>query len=343
MEVPFFGRIADGLKEQQRNLLGWLRGTPAAKRSLHLGNRSEEEIREHLEILESAIQKAEREELGVCTVCHEYVEPQWLETNYTSCVCLDHLSGEERERLEAELELSQKVQKALLPQSVPHLPGWELAAFSQPASIVGGDYFDFLHFRDGSEALVIADVMGKGMPASMLMASLQASLKIIVPESSSPDQVLVRANQLFCHNIHLSKFVTIVVAQLDTATGNLRYANAGHHPPFHLRRGERGSNSIIPLRPTGAAIGLVEHATFEVRSISLGPGDSLVLYTDGVVEAPNAGREEFGEDRLTRLMAEHVDTPPSELIRDLRKSLQAHVAGYPLQDDMTILVCRRKP
>jgi len=341
MEKQLFDRFANSLKEQHRNVLAWLRSAPQEKKALRLGSQTEKAAQEHLKVLEGAIQKAEAEELGRCTVCHDYVEPHWLETNYTNCVCLEHLTGEERSRLEAELELSQKVQKALLPQSLPSLPGWELGAFSQPASIVGGDYFDFLRFRDGAPALIIADVMGKGMPASMLMASLQASLKIIVPESDSPGQVLDRANQLFHHNIHLTKFVSIVIAHVDTETGVILYANAGHNPPFVVRKKGSGAHEILPLRPTGAAIGLVEDARFSIETIHLGRGDMVVFYTDGVVEAVNSMKEEYGEERLRNFLLSHAEGSPAETIRELRSDVKQFVVDQPPSDDTTILVCKR--
>jgi len=342
MEQQFFERIAESLKAQHRNVIGWLRNVPQEKKTLRLGNRPEEAAREHLKVLEDAIQKAEIQELGKCTVCHEYIETHWLETNYSNCVCLEHLTGEERSRLEAELELSQKVQKALLPQTLPALPGWELAAFSQPASIVGGDYFDFLRFRDGAHALLIADVMGKGMPASMLMASLQASLRIIIPESDSPGLVLARANQIFHHNINLTKFVSIVIAHLDPETGVILYANAGHNPPFLIRRRVNGSHEAVPLPPTGAAIGLVENAGFQIGSVHMAQGDTLVFYTDGVVEAANGANEEFGENMLKKFLVGNTAKSPAEVIRDLRSELKRFVGDRPLLDDTTILVCRRK-
>jgi sigma-B regulation protein RsbU (phosphoserine phosphatase) len=341
MEKQLFERIAHNLKEQHRNVVGWLRNAPREKRAVHLGNQPDAAAQEHLKVLEDAIGKAESEELGRCTVCHDYVEPHWLETNFSNCVCLEHLTGEERSRLEAELELSQKVQKALLPQTLPPLPGWGLAAFSQPASIVGGDYFDFLRFRDGAHAILIADVMGKGMPASMLMASLQASLRIIIPESDSPGQVLSRANQLFHHNVNLTKFVSIVVAHLDPETGVILYANAGHNPPLLIRKRVNGPQEPLPLRPTGAAIGLVEDAHFHVDTVHVSPGEMLVFYTDGLIEAVNGLHEEFGEERLKNFLVSKSQNSPAEVIRDLRSELKQFVGDRPLMDDTTILVCKR--
>lgn len=341
MDRMFFNRVADNLRGQQQRLLAWLRETPPADKTLRLGELPEEALQEHVRVLEGAIEKAESGELGRCTVCNDYVEEHWLETNYSTCVCIDHLTIEERTRLEAELELSQKVQKALLPQAVPEIPGWEVAAFSQPASIVGGDYFDFLKFRDGAPAFIIADVMGKGMPASLLMASLQASLRIILPESDSPEEVLDRVNRLFCHNIHLTKFVTIVVMHLDPQTGRLLYANAGHNPPLLISQGTTDGGGPLALRPTGAAIGLVENSTFRLETAALHPGDTLLLYTDGVVEASGQSRQEFGEERLKTFALENSRMAPAEFLRRLRSEIRSFTGDRPLTDDTTLIVCRR--
>jgi len=341
MNKPWFGRMAESLRGQQQNLFDWLRSAPNAKQMLRLGGRPVEALDEHVTVLQKAIQQAESQELGICSVCHEHVGEPWLETNYTMSVCIDHLTGEERRRLEAELELSQKVQRALLPHQVPGIAGWELAAFSQPASIVGGDYFDFLQFRDGSHAVIIADVMGKGMPASMLMASLQASLRIIVPESTSPDQILERANSVFCHNINLTKFVTIVVLQITPGSGIVRYANAGHNAPLLIGPAARSENEILSLSPTGAAIGLVEDARFVVETIDVSAGGTILLSTDGLVEAGVLEGNEFGEDRLRAELMRMRNASPADLVQGLLRSVRTFTDSRPLADDTTILACRR--
>lgn len=343
MANPLFFRIAESLREQRRNLLEWWSNSSKSAKTLRLGDHPAEAVEDHLNVLDAAIDKADNEVLGICTVCHERVETHWLETNYTTCVCIEHLSVEERARLESELELSQKVQRALLPQSVPVLSDWELAAYSRPASIVSGDYFDFLRFKDGAPALVIADVMGKGMPASMLMASLQATLKIIVPEAASPEEVLVRANEIFCHNIYLTKFVSLAVMRLDLGGKTVSYANAGHNPPLLARATPGRESATIPLRPTGAAIGLVEDARFDMGRTTIEKGDVLLSYTDGVVESRSPTKEEFGEDRLSEFLAANVDKRPDQLIALLRSNLDAFCGGRPPLDDTTIVVGRRKP
>lgn len=340
METGTFAAIAQGLKKRREALMAWLGAAGDTERQTRLGPAPATAIGHHLDVLEMAIERAEHGELGRCTVCHDFVEQHWIETDYTTSVCIEHLSGPERSRLESELELSQKVQKALLPHSVPDLPGWEVAAFSRPASIVGGDYFDFARFGNGCHALIIADVMGKGMPASMLMASLQASLRILTPESETPASVLSRINTIFCHNINLTKFVTLVVAALDPDTGVVSYANAGHNPPFILRTDPQSPPE--PLPPTGAAIGLMEGATFETRTVQLHEGDALVMYTDGVTEAGVHQERMYGEDRLKDYLAAHRSEAGPRLIRDLLADVSANTFGAPPADDTTVIVVRRK-
>src|SRR3990172_3968498 len=195
MDTKLFERFRDSLMAQRRNIKEWLRVSPPEEKQLRLGPVRETAVQEHLEVLNTAVAKAEDKSLGLCTVCDDYIEMSRLEVDYTACVCIDHYTEDQRRTLENELELSQKVQKALLPQQIPDLPGLDLAAFSQPARIVGGDYFDFFNFADDSPGFVVADVMGKGVAASLLMASLQASLRILVTEDESPGNVAKRLNQ----------------------------------------------------------------------------------------------------------------------------------------------------
>ena len=339
---PLLNKILNTLRTRHAQLVRWLAQSEEPEILLRLGGElplkaAELEVKQ----LASAINKAERAELGQCEVCHEDVEDLLFAMDYTACVCLDHLDAEQRSRLENELELSQKVQRALLPQASPSIRGWEVAAFSQPASIVGGDYFDFLKFGDYAHAFIIADVMGKGMPASMLMANMQASLRIIVPESKSPDEVVVRLNRLFHHNISLTKFVSLFIGHLDPATGRLLYANAGHHPPFVVRRSGAGKIHFDTLRPTGPAIGLVEDSIFTVGEATIHQGDLLVMYTDGIVEARSLSGEEFGEERFKNILGRFSKRPVQGITQEVRSQLHSF-AGKPVpDDDVTLIVSRR--
>jgi sigma-B regulation protein RsbU (phosphoserine phosphatase) len=346
MNATFFTHIRSSLLEQRQNLSDWLTRAPARQRQIRLGPVDEQAAQAHLQVLDTAIAKTEDQTLGLCEVCHDYIEPSRLEMDYTCCVCLDHLSPEEQERLEFELELSGKVQQALLPQQLPDIPGLQLAAFSRPAHYVTGDYFDFFHFHDNAPGLVIGDVAGKGMSASLLMASLQASLRTLAPDYASPAEVARRLNTLFYHNIRLTRFVTLFLARFDSATRTLTYCNAGHNPPLLYRahkdlavlRNLPGLDSEIAwLGPTGAAIGLVEAFQFGEENVTLEPGDVLLFYTDGVTEAINAQEEEFGPERLVELVRQGAGLSPQELVRAVRLGLQEFINGQPLADDTTII------
>jgi sigma-B regulation protein RsbU (phosphoserine phosphatase) len=338
MSDSAFDRVRTSLTTQRQNLVAWLDRTPAQQRQLRLGPAGEEAMQAHLHVLDTALEKAADHTLGLCEVCHDYIEPSRLEMDYTACVCIDHLAAEERRRLESDLELSQKVQQALLPQQVPDIPGLELAAFSQPARIVGGDYFDFLRFRDNTHGLVIADVVDKGMAASLLMASLQASLRILVGENVSPAKVVERLNSLFIHNIHLTQFVTLFIGRYDDTTHTLHYCNAGHNQPLLYRPLANGTQQASWLQPTGPAIGLVEEFAFRDEAIALRPSNTLLLYTDGVTEARNVRGAEFRPQGLIDFMQQHAQLHAPELVRELRRTLQEFTGGQPLADDTTIVV-----
>jgi serine phosphatase RsbU (regulator of sigma subunit) len=335
MDKDLFERLRNSLLEQRDKIQEWLEESPPEEKQIRLGPLNERAVQEHIEVLDSAAAKADEKTLGICEVCNDYVEPSRLEVDYTANLCLDHYSDEQRRKLEKELELSQKVQQALLPQQIPDLPGLELAAFSQPARIVGGDYFDFFQFQDHSPGFVIADVMGKGVAASLLMASLHASLRILVTEEKDPCEVVRRLNHLFVHNINLTKFVTLFLARYEPDSRTLNYCNAGHNPPLLLR-----NRKSSWLNSTSPAIGLVENFQFASAQINLVPGDLLLLYTDGVTEARNSGEEEFGTDRLAEILSANSGSSARELVTSVRRKIQEFTDGGAVDDDTTIVAVK---
>lgn len=337
MDEKVFQRIRLNLLEKRQNLTDWISNTPVRKKQIQLGRLDELAVQTHLHSLDTAIVKTENHTLGICEVCHEYIEPSRLEMDYTCCVCLDHLSEEEKDRLELDLEFSAKVQQALLPQKLPEIPGVELAAFSRPAEYVGGDYFDFFRFRDGSYGLAIADVVGHGISASLLMASLQASLRTLVPDLSSPAEIVRRLNRLFYHNINLTNFVTLFLACFDAQAHTLTYCNAGHNPPLLFKSDSDKTGIFSRLYPTGAAVGLIELDQFVEKTINLVQGDVLFLYTDGVTEAINPQFEEFGQDRLAEVVQHSLNWSARELVQEVRQQLNEFTNVQPLVDDTTIV------
>jgi sigma-B regulation protein RsbU (phosphoserine phosphatase) len=336
MVTELYGRIQEGLEEKQEKIIQFLETAPETEKENCLCD-DENSVEEHLHVIETSLDKIEEETLGVCVVCHGHVDAVLLEMDYTAAVCLDHYSDEERRRLESELELSQVVQRALLPQQIPNIQGVELAAFSRPSEIIGGDYFDFFHFRDGTPGLVIADVSGHGVSAGMLMSSLQTAIRTMAPETDVPGEILERVNRFYIHNINFTTFVTVFLARYDPSTRTLTYVNAGHNPPAVRRK----SDSMITwLRPTAPAIGLAEEFRARMEVISFEEGDSLLLYTDGVTEVLNFSNEEFGQERLAVLVQQNGDRPAPDLLQAVRRAVSAFGGERPLMDDVTMVALR---
>lgn len=335
MATNIFQRIQGGLAAKRQNLTEFFGSAPEEK--IDLCCEDEREVRAHLQVIETAIEKAEDQSLGICTVCHEHIDSGRLEMDYTAHVCLDHLSEPERRRLEAELELSQIVQRALLPQDSPTIPGVELAAYSRPAAIVGGDYFDFFHFRDGTHGLVIADIPGHGVSSGMLMSSLQTAIRTMAPETDSPSEILERINRFYIHNIHFTTFVTIFLARFDSVTHTLTYASAGHNPPAVVHK---DGAEVTWLKPTSPAIGLVEKFHSRTEQVTLKLGDILFLYTDGVTEAFSSTLEQFGTQRLGKLLGKNMDLGANSIINLVRQGLEAFGDGHALEDDTTFVALK---
>ena len=336
MVTELYERIQEGLQEKQKEITEFLETAPEVEKDVCLCD-DEECIENHLHVIETSLEKIENNTLGVCVICHEYVDQQLLEMDYTAAVCLDHYSDEERRRLESELELSQVVQRALLPQQMPNIKGVELAAFSRPSEIIGGDYFDFFQFRDGTHGLVIADVSGHGVSAGMLMSSLQMAIRTMAPETDSPGEILERINRFYIHNINFTTFVTVFLARFDPASLTMTYVNAGHNPPAIRRR----RDSVVDwLRPTAPAIGLAEDFHPRMEVVEFSEGDSLLLYTDGVTEVLDLRNEQFGTERLAELVQQNADRPAPDLLQAVRQAMNAFGGNRPLMDDVTMVALK---
>ena len=302
-----------------------------------LGPESEICVEGHLHVIDESLEKIKEGTFGICEVCHEAVDSELLQMDYTSAVCLGHFSDEELRQLESELELSQVIQRGLLPQQVPLIEGMNIAAFSRPAQIVGGDYFDFVDFKDGKHGLVMADVSGHGVSAGMFMSSLQTAFHTLVPEANSPLDVLERINRLYIHNINFATFVTIFFGKYDPQTRTLSYANAGHNSVYLYRV---ATNQEIWLRPTGPAIGVMDGFTIRSEDVRLEPGDILLLYTDGITEAINPQGIFWGEDKLADIIRQNANSSAEQLIQKILQALTDHTDGSPLADDITLMISR---
>lgn len=336
MALDIFQRVQIGLDEKRQNVTEFLESASEAEKDTCLCD-DETCIQDHLQVIENSLDKIENNTFGACDVCHGTVNTSLLEMDYTSCICLDHYSADERRRLESELELSQVVQRALFPQRAPVIPGMELAAFSRPAEIIGGDYFDFFKFRDGSHGLVIADISGHGVSAGMLMSSLQTAIQTLAPDFNSPAEILERINRFYIHNINFTTFATVFIAKLDQDNRTLTYVNSGHNPPIIFRRSE---GKVSWLTRTAPAIGLDEHYDPGMESVILATGDVLLLYTDGLTEALNKEMDQFGPERLAEFLQSGADLSASDMLQVVSQGVIAYGGDLPLADDLTLVAMK---
>jgi sigma-B regulation protein RsbU (phosphoserine phosphatase) len=336
MESKLFDDIRIALEQKQANLSQWRQTTPEEIKQVQLGTVEEAAVVHQLQHIEVALEEIQEGTLGVCDICHGIVDENLLQMDYTSCVCLDHYSDEQRRQLESELELSQSVQRGLLPQEVPSIPGLDIATYTRPAQIVTGDYFDFVNFKDGTPGLVIADVSGHGVSAGLFMTSLQTAFHTLAPDTISPLDVLERINRLYIHNINFTTFVTVFFGRFDPQTRTLCYANAGH--PALLYRAE--SDQFTWLQRTGPAIGLVEDYPFRLEEVQLRSGDILILYTDGLTEAMNSQNSQFGDQALAEVIHRNKDGSAQGLIAGILGAVNTYIRGSALADDLTLMVSK---
>jgi serine phosphatase RsbU (regulator of sigma subunit) len=238
----------------------------------------------------------------------------------------------ERDRINQEMQVASRIQHALLPKELPNIKGWRMAAYYQPARAVGGDFYDFLQFKDGCVGIFIGDVTGKGIPAAMVMALTRTLLRAIAMEGASPAQVLTRVNELLKPDMPSNMFVTCLYVILDPQTGIMRYANAGHPVPY--RRTKQG---IAELRASGFPLGLLSGIGYAEEETYLETGECLIFFSDGLVEAHNARREMFGFPRLQKLLADRMDDGEM-LIDRLLDELKAFTGDQMEQEDDITLV-----
>jgi len=240
--------------------------------------------------------------------------------------------------LEEEMQLAWRIQSGLLPRSKPDLPGLRLHGTSRPSRQVGGDYYDWFEMNRRSLYFIIADVSGKGIPAAMLMATLQASFRSIVRHSQPPGEILAELNQIIYESSPSDRFITLWLGRLHCEDGSLEYASAGHPPPLLTR----DSGVTVPLQEGGTVLGAFPGVPFSTHNIPFGSGDRLVCFTDGVSETENAQGEQFSDHRLAESLSRLDGDPEDVVTRLLEDVARFSVTGEP-DDDCTLLVLQGSP
>ncbi|HWQ13720.1 MAG TPA: SpoIIE family protein phosphatase [Roseiflexaceae bacterium] len=247
--------------------------------------------------------------------------------------------AQDRERHEHELRVARLIQQTLLPRTMPSIPGWRLASHYQPARAVGGDFYDFVELNDGRLVIFVGDVTDKGVPAALLMATTRSILRAAAQRLVAPGTVLRRANEHLYGDIPPNMFVTCLCAVLDPESGRLWYANAGHHPPYLRRAGQAEE-----LRAVGMPLGLMPDMQYHEHEIMLEPGDGILLYSDGIVEAHSPARELFGFPRLQAAVTRHTEARGHDLIAALLEDLASFAgAGWEQEDDITLVTIECDP
>jgi sigma-B regulation protein RsbU (phosphoserine phosphatase) len=243
-------------------------------------------------------------------------------------------------RMDQEMSVGRRIQLALLPQRFPDVDGWSFAAAYEAARDVGGDLYDLFPLRGGTDriALLVADVTGKGIPAALLMADVRALLHAATDNATSPADALGRVNRILVTERPTSLFVTAALLVVDTATGEVAYASAGHEPLLLIRADGR----VEELSAEGALLGAFADVWFEDRTAMLEPGDLVLLYTDGVTDARGPAGTFYGVERLQALAAAHAGADPAVLASAIVDAVRDHRAGAEPFDDLTLLVAARE-
>lgn len=296
----------------------------------------EEALVDLLRRVDEALAHLEIGDWGLCAVCHEAMNPGRLASDPLVTVCLECLSEEERGALERDLESAARVQRALLPPRELAHDGWEVAWLWEPRGAVSGDHVDLLAPRAEGDPLhlLLGDVVGKGVAASLLQSHLHALFRALVTPETPLGELLVRANRLFSEATAGASYATFVGARLRP-DGVVELANAGHPRPLVSdRRGVR------PVEGSGLPLGLFAEAEYGSREVALAPGNVLLLYTDGWTEAAR-GEEEFGIGRAAAALRQAAGLPLSELLAACRDAAERFLDGARRGDDLTLLAVRR--
>jgi sigma-B regulation protein RsbU (phosphoserine phosphatase) len=240
-------------------------------------------------------------------------------------------------RMQEEVRLASNIQSELLPKESPRVPGYVIVGRTIPAQTVGGDYFDFIPIDLYRIAISVGDVSGKGLPASLLMANLQATLRGQTLLNVPPKQCLERANRLLFQSTSPEKFATLFYGILDAEHHRFSYSNAGHDHPLVLRSG----HEPLRLDQGGIPLAMMEESSYDEETVEVQPGDLIVMYSDGITEAMNAAEEQFTEKRVAEVLRQHQHEDPEQLLESLVTAAKEHAGATPQSDDMTVVVVKR--
>ncbi len=248
-----------------------------------------------------------------------------------------------RERVKRDLELAHQVQLSFLPRSLPQVPGYDFGAHYEPALEVGGDYYGFVPLPGGRLALAVGDVAGKGIPAALLMAKLSSDARFCLLTEPDPARAISKLNDLLCEFTgQMDRFVTLALAVLDPAEHGVTLVSAGHNSPLLVRKRKPGFEAALPTETAGPPLGVADGYAFESCTVTMEPGDSLLMFTDGVTEAHDRANRQFGTEGIQAALAAAGDSAPAEkVVESLVRAVEAHASGRSPHDDVTLVAFGR--
>jgi len=289
-----------------------------------------------LEEVDSALARIEDGSYGLCESCHDTIECDLLITDPLVRFCLDHLSREERNALEEDLEMAARVQRGLLPGHNLDRDGWHICYHYEPAGLVSGDYCDVIDAGEAGLYFIVGDVSGKGVAASMLMAHLHAMFRALISVGLPLKCMLESASRLFSESTLPNQYATLVCGRA-LSNGKVEISNAGHPSPLIARAGH-----VRPLEAANLPIGMFATGEFSVSELTLDPGESIVIYSDGVSEAMDSSGAEYGIQRLRDLIEREQEPRPSTLLSACREDLTTFRGSAAKTDDITLFVLGRE-
>ncbi len=287
--------------------------------------------------VDSALHRMDEGTYGICPACNGSVETDRLLADPLVTLCLDHLSSDEQRALERDLELAARVQRGLLPRSDVGFQDWRVHYRYHPAGMVSGDYCDLILPANGDGELVflLGDVAGKGVAASLLMTHLHAMFRSLASVDLALDKLLEMANSVFCQSTIAGQYATLICGRAGRR-GEIEIGSAGHLAALLISK-----EGVRQVCSTGVPLGMFGTSRYTIDRLQMEPGDSLLLYTDGISEATNTTGAEYGVSRLSTIAAERHGWVPHELAAACMKDVQNHSAGRKQADDQTLMVVHR--
>lgn len=305
--------------------------------SVIAGSREHAQLTELLGEVDSALRRIDSGTYGICEACHDSIGKESLAIDPLLQFCLEHLTPAEQHAFQQDLDLASQMQRELLPQQNLSHEGWEVYYHYQPAGPVSGDYCDLVSQPDDGRSLffAIGDVSGKGVAASMLMSHLRAIFRMLTGAGLPLVQQIERANRVFCESTMSTNYATLVWGRAGTS-GEIELCNAGHVPPLVVRAG-----AVTSIEPTGVPLGLFCGAKYATHRVRLEQGESLVLFTDGLSEAVGDSDQEYGTERLSRVVSQNPALPAEAMVRACLDDLSGFLSGARTRDDLSMMAIRR--